>query len=252
MYTALVEAFTIPGPQNISALSNMITQSKAKFIDTGILGNFLENQDLPRWHNQSVDPQSLYNAMAFNFMSDGIPIVYYGQEQGFSGSGDPFNREPLWASGYAKTPAYNFIATLNQFRNFLNSTGDWLHEDTQILTLSPYGIAIMKGSVISILTNIGSPPQNGTSISVYTPWNPSTATTNILTCEQWATGSDGTIEAEYTKGGVPVIIIPTVLLAGSNMCGFTVAEGQTSDAFSYLKRPAIFWMFLFFILGLCL
>lgn len=29
------------------------------------------------------------NAMVYNFMSDGIPIVYYGQEQSFSGSGDP-------------------------------------------------------------------------------------------------------------------------------------------------------------------
>ena len=57
--------------------------------DPGVLGNFLENQDLPRWHNVSVDPQSLWNAMVFNFMSDGIPIVYYGQEQGFSGAADP-------------------------------------------------------------------------------------------------------------------------------------------------------------------
>jgi len=29
------------------------------------------------------------NAMTFTFMSDGIPIVYYGQEQYFSGAGDP-------------------------------------------------------------------------------------------------------------------------------------------------------------------
>lgn len=29
------------------------------------------------------------NAMVFNFMSDGIPIVYYGQEQYFSGGTDP-------------------------------------------------------------------------------------------------------------------------------------------------------------------
>ena len=29
------------------------------------------------------------NAMVFNFMTDGIPIVYYGQEQLFSGGSDP-------------------------------------------------------------------------------------------------------------------------------------------------------------------
>ena len=27
--------------------------------------------------------------MTFTFMSDGIPIVYYGQEQSFSGNADP-------------------------------------------------------------------------------------------------------------------------------------------------------------------
>lgn len=31
--------------------------------------------------------------MAFTFMSDGIPIVYYGQEQGFSGSSDPVSHD---------------------------------------------------------------------------------------------------------------------------------------------------------------
>jgi alpha-amylase len=66
-----------------------------------------------------------------------IPIVYYGQEQGFSGSGDPvsslsiylpgqcvhirvvqLNREPLWSSGYAKTDKYTMIATLNNVPPF--------------------------------------------------------------------------------------------------------------------------------------
>ena len=92
MYNALVQAFAIPGPQNMSALKDMITQSKQKFKVSGrcisitsqtlitlpqdntVLGNFLGNQDLPRWHNFSVDPQSLWNAMTFNFMSDGYVL----------------------------------------------------------------------------------------------------------------------------------------------------------------------------------
>jgi alpha-amylase len=79
MYYALTEAFVIPGPQNMSAVVDMMNQSKQKFMvsheypsyvpptissiffsqDTGLLGNFIENQDVPRWHNQSVDIQSL-------------------------------------------------------------------------------------------------------------------------------------------------------------------------------------------------
>ncbi|TFK42785.1 glycoside hydrolase family 13 protein [Crucibulum laeve] len=236
LYTALVSAFQIPGPGNMTALADVIEASKSKYTDTGLLGNFLENQDLPRWHNLSVDPQSMYNAMTVNFMTDGIPVVYYGQEQLFSGGGDPYNREALWPSSYEKTYAYGLMSTLNQLRNFLANTTDWLKQETNVLTTSPYGMGIMKGSVISIVTNIGSPPQNGTHIAVATPFDPSTPMTNILTCQQWAVGSQGMVEAQYTAGGVPVIIIPSDHLAGSGICGAalatTAANGGKADKLS--------------------
>jgi len=219
LYSALVSAFSIPGPQNISALTDVFTQSKTKFKDIGLLGNFLENHDLPRWHNLSVDPQSMYNAMTLTFMSDGIPVVYYGQEQYFSGDADPFNREALWPSNYGKTDAYKLMSTLNQFRNFLVNTTDWVKQETKILTTSPYGLAIMKGPVISVVTNIGSPPTNNTHIAVRTPYASSSALTNILTCKQWAVGSKGMIEAQYTLGGVPNILMPSDKLRGSGLCG---------------------------------
>ncbi|THG98907.1 hypothetical protein EW026_g3356 [Hermanssonia centrifuga] len=145
MYGALVDAFAIPGPQNMSAMTDMIAQSKAKFKDPGLLGNFLENQDLPRWANISVDVQSLWNAMVFSFMSDGIPIVYYGQEQGFAGNADPFNREPLWPSQYANTSTYQFMTTLNTLRNFLvNSTDNWLNSSMEVLTTTSNGLLFSK------------------------------------------------------------------------------------------------------------
>lgn len=226
LYSALVSAFSIPGPQNISALVDIFEQSKTKFKDVGLLGNFLENQDLPRWHNMTVDPQSLYNAMTFTFMSDGIPVVYYGQEQYFSGNSDPFNREALWPSNYEKTDAYKLMSTLNQFRNFLVNKTDWVKQEAQVLTTSPYGLAIMKGPVISVLTNIGSPPRNNTHIAVRSPYAASTALINILTCQQWAVGSKGMIEAQYTLGGVPNILIPSDMLSGSGLCG---AELKTTN-----------------------
>jgi len=234
LYSALVEAFTIPGPRNISALVDVFTQSKTLFKDTGLLGNFLENQDLPRWHNLSVDPQSMYNAMTFTFMSDGIPIVYYGQEQYFSGNADPMNREPLWPSKYAQTDAYKLMTTLNKFRNFLVNTTDWVTQEAQILTSSPYGVGIMKGPVVSVVTNIGSPPQNNTHIAVKTPYAASTALTNVLTCQQWATGAGGTVDTQYTAGGVPTILIPSSMLSGSGLCGtqlaITAANGGKAAA----------------------
>lgn len=59
MYTALKQAFVIPGPGNVTAISDTLAESKKQFKDMTLLGNFLENQDLPRWANMSVDIQSL-------------------------------------------------------------------------------------------------------------------------------------------------------------------------------------------------
>lgn len=43
-----------------------------------------------------------------------------------------------------------------QLRNYLVQTS-WLNSTTQVLTTEPDGISIMRGNVITILTNIGSP-----------------------------------------------------------------------------------------------
>ncbi|KAF4614639.1 hypothetical protein D9613_002835 [Agrocybe pediades] len=234
LYTALLSGFSIPGPQNMSAVVQVFEDSKTKFKDVGLLGNFLENQDVSRWHNLTVDPQSMYNAMTFTFMSDGIPVVYYGQEQYFSGNSDPFNREALWTSGYQQTDAYKLMTTLNKLRNFLVNTTDWAKQEAQILTSSPHGIALIKGPVISIVTNIGSPPQDNVHIAVNTPYASSTALTNILTCQQWAVGAKGKIDAQYSLGGVPNILIPSEMLTGSGLCGTqlqtTAANGGKAGA----------------------
>lgn len=58
------------------------------------------------------------NALAFTILSDGIPIIYAGQEQHYSGGNDPANREAVWLSGYSTTSElYKFIAVSNQIRN---------------------------------------------------------------------------------------------------------------------------------------
>jgi alpha-amylase len=58
------------------------------------------------------------NAAAFIILSDGIPIIYAGQEQHYSGGADPANREAAWLSGYSSTSElYKLIATANAIRN---------------------------------------------------------------------------------------------------------------------------------------
>ncbi|KIJ29885.1 glycoside hydrolase family 13 protein [Sphaerobolus stellatus SS14] len=231
IYDALVEAFAIPGPQNMTALVQVMQQSKQSYKDLSVLGNFLENQDNPRWSNISVDIQSMLNAMVFTFMTDGIPIVYYGQEQRFSGNADPWNREPLWPSHYANSTMYNSIATLNKIRSFvINQTdGGWTTSNAEILSSTDNGIAVLKGNVLSIMTNIGSPPQN-TSIGVYTPWATLTSLMDVMSCTQHVVGSNGTVSVEYSLGGHAVVLLPTADLGESGLCGYKAPPVGGLDA----------------------
>ncbi|KAJ7093161.1 glycoside hydrolase family 13 protein [Mycena epipterygia] len=241
LYYALVAAFGLPGPQNMSALTDVLTASKTAYTDTTVLGNFLENQDVPRWHNLSVDPQSLYNAMTFSFLSDGIPIVYYGQEQSFSGAVDPYNREPLWPSNYTNTSSYQLISTLNQLRNFMINTTDWATQNTNVLTSDNHGLAFQKGEVVTILTNIGAPPQNLTNTAFKSPWDQGTVAMDVIACRQFVVASSGWLEVEYTLGGVAVVLVPAASLAGSGMCGtaMTALHSNSLNPAAVAQSPAL-------------
>ena len=172
------------------------------------------------------------------------------------------NREALWPSHYAKTDAYNLISTLNQLRNFLVATTDWAKQETQMLTAAPEGVVIMKGPVISILTNIGSPVcQNLLPIlSIFLTHvlakkqyvhccqhtipaiHPSykvcscfhwikvihDTPRSIFTCLQWVVGAKGKIEAQYTSGGAPNVLILPEKLKGSGLCEAQLATTDSS------------------------
>ncbi|KAF8510219.1 alpha-amylase [Hysterangium stoloniferum] len=254
IYDALVQAFALPGPQNITGLVQIMQQSKEQYQDLSVLGNFLENQDIPRWANISVDIQSMYNALVFTFMTDGIPIVYYGQEQRFSGNADPWNREPLWQSGYTNTSVYSMIATLNTLRNFLvsRSASTWTTTSAEVVSTTDNEIAVLKGNVLSVMTNIGSPPKNS-SIAVSTPWQPSTPTMDILSCKEWDVGSNGTLSVEYSKGGRAVVLLPISDLHDSGLCGYGPASAfsstvQKSSAVCTILSPGSLWVLAMVVL----
>lgn len=68
-------------------------------------------------YSYTSDYSQAKNVISFLFLSDGIPIVYAGQEQHYRGEHDPANREAVWLSGYSKTAElYQYIATTNKIR----------------------------------------------------------------------------------------------------------------------------------------
>jgi glycosidase len=77
------------------------------------LVNFMDNHDVPRflftegeaWETPVCKdskncPQALRAALTYLLTEDGIPCMYYGTEQDFTGGNDPGNREPLWHSKF--------------------------------------------------------------------------------------------------------------------------------------------------------
>ncbi|GCE24468.1 alpha-amylase family glycosyl hydrolase [Dictyobacter kobayashii] len=88
-------------------------------------GLFIDNHDVDRFLcDASGNPSATWDkwpqlemALSFTFSSRGIPIMYYGTEQGFSGCADPANREDMFNSFSTTGTLYNYIAKLNYARN---------------------------------------------------------------------------------------------------------------------------------------
>ena len=83
----------------VVGLAACVDNANAGCKDSTLIGTFLENHDQPRFPYGTQDMSLAKNAIAFTIMGDGIPIVYQGQEQHFSGGADPGSREALWLSG---------------------------------------------------------------------------------------------------------------------------------------------------------
>lgn len=86
-------------------------------------GVFLDNHDVKRFLNVATGkPGSSWDkwpqlkaALGFLFTARGIPILYYGTEQGFTGGDDPNNREDMTFN--SNHELYQYIAKLNYIRN---------------------------------------------------------------------------------------------------------------------------------------
>jgi len=94
------------------------------------LVTFLDNHDQTRFmnsNNANNDTNRLQLALSWLYTARGIPCLYYGTEQNFNGSGDPNNREDMFAGRFEQGPSvgdnfnmtkatYLHLARLNNLR----------------------------------------------------------------------------------------------------------------------------------------
>ncbi|CAD0112972.1 unnamed protein product [Aureobasidium uvarum] len=133
---------------DIKALEQGINTMKSTCKDVTLLGSFLENHDNPRFPSLTSDMSLAKNAIGFAMLADGIPIVYQGQEQHFSGASTPAQREQLWKSGYDKNAIlYKHISKLNAIRTLAIKNDDgYLGYNAYPVWTDDHTIVMRKGN----------------------------------------------------------------------------------------------------------
>ncbi len=76
------------------SIRNKLIQKHYK--DPDALGLFMENQDMVRLMCMNKNLMLYKSSLIFLMTFRGIPILYYGSEQGFYGCEDPENRETMF------------------------------------------------------------------------------------------------------------------------------------------------------------
>jgi len=175
LYFTLINVFA--SQQSMYNLQSINQAYQASFSNPNLLGNFIDNHDHPRFLNMQPDTQLYKSALAYTLLSTGIPIIYYGSEQGFHGSADPNNREPLWTSNYnEQSELYLFIAQLVAFRKDVEI---WQFPQVQRYADDNF-YAFTRGTTFVALTN-GGQHQPSVQITItYHPYNNGEKLCNIF------------------------------------------------------------------------
>jgi len=175
--------------------------SYLKFKNVNLLGTFADNHDQPRFlHNKNN--WALYkNALTMTLFTTGIPIVYYGSEQGYTGGSDPANRESLWPNYNTNHELYQFIKLLVGVRN---SYQVWTQTQVQRYAWDNF-YAFSRGTTLVCLTNSG-----GSSVTFslsYIPYSEGQTVCNALASNDCATVSGGVLKVTLTNG-LPKVYVP--------------------------------------------
>ncbi|KAJ7139401.1 glycoside hydrolase family 13 protein [Mycena epipterygia] len=210
------QAFT-SSAGNLSDLVTVARQMQSQCKDVTLFGTFMENHDNPRLGSITTDIARLKNLAVLNIMADGIPVLYYGQEQALTGSNDPENREALWLTGYPTTN--NLVPTitaLNWFRNYLVSSGAPFLTTLATYTLQGSSVvSVRKGKVVLVLTNSGNGVVTDTTIGGF---DNGVELVDLLSCgEKLRADSAGKLSIGLR--GEPMVLYPRSLLSGSGICG---------------------------------
>ncbi|KAL2150387.1 hypothetical protein VTH82DRAFT_6950 [Thermothelomyces myriococcoides] len=229
-YYKLNDAFNGGSMEIVADIRNAAASS---CNDTAALGSFLENHDMPRFANRNDDIALAKNGMTYILLNDGIPTVYQGQEQHFKGNGTPFNREPLWTSGYDReSPLYVLTATLNKVRNnAIKLSSEYISTPAVTLLADVNHLCLRKGpdgSQIVFCINNKSSQGDSYELSVG-GFEQNQKVVEVLTCRNNTADISGNITM-YMNKGEPKVYVPQTALKGTGLCETTEDDGPDNGA----------------------
>ncbi|KAI3479764.1 hypothetical protein L1887_58159 [Cichorium endivia] len=219
IFYPLTRAFQKPA-QGFTEMKNMINTIRSQFKDPMLLTNFLENQDQPRFPSLTGDRALAKNAITYLLTGDGIPIIYYGQEQSFNGGNDPYNREALWTSNYnTQSEMYQHIAKVNKLRKAVKglTTNNPITTPLTSVYDDSQAWVFRKAGMVVALSSAGS---SGATQNLYVQASslPSGQLQDVISCKTISVGTSGTVTIQLT-GGQPAVYYPSGSLGGSGICG---------------------------------
>jgi alpha-amylase len=193
------------GRTTFDYLAAEMASEQAMFPDVNVWTNFLDNHDQQRFASRDGDDIVRdANGVTFLMFNSGIPVVYYGFEQRFNGSGDPYNREPFWTSGYdTSVTLYKYIATLHDIRTLasgLSGKSAYFASTANVLATSPQFMAFERGPLVVVVSNVG---VNGTSQAVIIPksqFSEGTVITDLLSSTIITVGAGGSFNSTAPDG----------------------------------------------------
>ena len=209
----------------MSALANEVNQIKSACKDSTLLGTFIENHDVVRVPSVTSDMSLDSNAIAFSMLADGIPIVYEGQEQHFSGGSVPNNREAIWLSGYSTTSTmYRLVASINQVRNqAIYVSPDYLSYMAYPIYTDTSTIAMRKGfngsQIVSVFSNRGALGASYTLTLGGTGYTAGQTVLEVLSCTTVKVDNQSNIAVAMSQG-MPKIFYPLEPAIGSGICKY--------------------------------
>lgn len=134
---------------SFNQMETVLKNIQSSFTDVDALGVFLDNHDNSRFLSFNGNKNNFINGIVFSLLTTGIPILYYGDEQYFSGGNDPFNREIMFSKFNQESDLYNII---KKIMNLRKDKLIWTRAQIQRYADHDF-YAFTRGDVLACFTN---------------------------------------------------------------------------------------------------